>query len=124
MANEVNNCFLVNAPAGSGKTTQIKAMIKQFITDNPKDNILCIIYTNRAADELSKDIKTPNVFIGTIHSFLHAFMKRYFAHQDILNLYFEMFGETIKKRINNLEADENIAVSNEKYKEKYGDLNY
>lgn len=124
MANEVNNCFLVNAPAGSGKTTQIKAMIKQFITDNPKDNILCITYTNRAADELSKDIKTPNVFIGTIHSFLHAFMKRYFAHQDILNLYFEMFGETIKKRINNLEADENIAVSNEKYKEKYGDLNY
>jgi len=124
MANEVNNCFLINAPAGSGKTTQIKTMIRQFIAQNPKDNILCITYTNRAADELSKDIKANNVFIGTIHSFLHTFMKRYFAHQDIINLYFEMFGEDIKKRIENLEGDENITASNEKYKDKYGGLSY
>ncbi|MCG9969896.1 UvrD-helicase domain-containing protein [Pelotomaculum terephthalicicum JT] len=124
MAGKVNNCFLVNAPAGSGKTTQIKAMIRQFIIDNPKDNILCITYTKRAADELSKDIHTPNVFIGTIHSFLHAFMKRYFAHKDVLNLYYKMFEDAIKKRISNPEADEHIAASNEKYKEKYGDLSY
>lgn len=124
MAGKVNNYFLVNAPAGSGKTTQIKAMIRQFIIDNPKDNILCITYTNRAADELSKDIKTLNVFIGTIHSFLHAFMKRYFAHKDVLNLYYKMFEDVIKKRISNPEADEHIAASNEKYKEKYGDLSY
>lgn len=124
MVNEINNMFLVNAPAGSGKTTQIKAMINQLLSNNPQDNILCITYTNRAADELSKDIKTSNVFIGTIHSFLHNFMKRYFSHQEIINLYFEMFSDAIEKRINNLDEDENIAVSNEKYKEKFGDLNY
>lgn len=28
MACSVNNCFLVNAPAGSGKTTKIKGMVK------------------------------------------------------------------------------------------------
>ncbi len=54
MAGEVKNCFLINAPAGSGKTTQIKTMIRQFIIESPNDNILCITYTNRAADELSK----------------------------------------------------------------------
>jgi len=124
MVDEVNNCILVNAPAGSGKTTRIKAMLKQSMTHNPKDNILCITYTNRAANELSKDIKSQNVFIGTIHSFLHDFMKRYFAHQDILDLYFETFGQAIRERINNPEADEHITESNEKYKEKYGSLSY
>lgn len=42
MANVIKNCFLVNAPAGSGKTTSIKAMIKDVISKNPNDNILCI----------------------------------------------------------------------------------
>ena len=50
MADEVNNCHLINAPAGSGKTTLIKSMVRKFLLENPKDNILCITYTNRAAD--------------------------------------------------------------------------
>ncbi|KNZ40185.1 UvrD-helicase domain-containing protein, partial [Acetobacterium bakii] len=73
MADSLKNCFLVNAPAGSGKTTQIKAMVKKCILENPRDNILCITYTNRAADELSRDVDAKNVFIGTIHSFLNSF---------------------------------------------------
>lgn len=124
MAEQISNCFLINAPAGSGKTTQIKAMIQKCIISNPKDNVLCITYTNRAADELSKDIDASNVFIGTIHSFLHSFMKRYFAHQDILDLYFEVYGDKIKQRIENPEQDEHIATSNDKYKEIFGELNY
>ena len=79
MASKLNNCYLINAPAGSGKTTEIKSMVQRCIIDNPKDNILCITYTNRAADELSKGILSKNVFIGTIHSFLHFFLKPYFA---------------------------------------------
>lgn len=54
MANKLNNCYLINAPAGSGKTTEIKSIVQRCIIDNPKDNILCITYTNRAADELSR----------------------------------------------------------------------
>ena len=42
MADGVNNCFLVNAPAGSGKTTYIKAMVSKLTLENPKDNILCL----------------------------------------------------------------------------------
>lgn len=30
MADEVNNCHLINAPAGSGKTTLIKSMVRKF----------------------------------------------------------------------------------------------
>lgn len=90
MADKINNCFLVNAPAGSGKTTQIKDMVRKCLYANSRDNILCITYTNRAADELSKDVDAKRVFVGTIHSFLHSFMKRYFAHNDILDLYYEV----------------------------------
>ena len=124
MADKLKNCFLVNAPAGSGKTTQIKAMVQNCLADNPQDNILCITYTNRAAEELSKNFDAKNVFIGTIHSFLHSFMKRYFAHTDILNLYFEVYGERIQQRIANSEKDGHIETSNNKYKEKYGAIDF
>lgn len=124
MASSVNNCFLVNAPAGSGKTTKIKGMVKDKLAQNPNDNILCITYTNRAADELSKDFKTKNIFVGTIHSFLNSFMSRYFSHSDILKLYFEIYGDKIKERILNSKNDENVAQSNAKYIEKYDKLDY
>ena len=124
MANKLNNCYLINAPAGSGKTTEIKSIVQRCIIDNPKDNILCITYTNRAADELSKGILSKNVFIGTIHSFLHFFLKPYFAHQDILELYFEIYGAQISERIDNKSQKESIAESNARYIEKYGKLDY
>lgn len=124
MANKLNNCYLINAPAGSGKTTEIKSMVQRCIIDNPKDNILCITYTNRAADELSKGILSKNVFIGTIHSFLHFFLKPYFAHQDILELYFEVYGAQISERIDNKDQKESIAESNARYIEKYEKLDY
>ena len=124
MANKLNNCFLINAPAGSGKTTQIKSMIYQSIIEHPKDNILCITYTNRAADELSCNIHHPNIFIGTIHSFLDFFMKRYFFHKEILVLYFQFFEKIIQQRISNPEEKENISTSNQKYIEKFGNLNF
>ncbi len=124
MADAVKNCFLVNAPAGSGKTTQIKSMVRKLMLENPKDNILCITYTNRAAEELIGDLKSDHIFVGTIHSFLHGFMQRYFAHSDILRLYFERYEGAIKQRIENAASDAHIAESNEKYKEKYGQLDY
>lgn len=63
MANEIKeNIFLVNAPAGSGKTTEIRKMVDTHLREYPEDNILCITYTNRAADELSIDIESDKVF--------------------------------------------------------------
>lgn len=37
MADEVNeNIFLVNAPAGSGKTTWIRQQVESYLLHNPK----------------------------------------------------------------------------------------
>ncbi|MFC6652732.1 UvrD-helicase domain-containing protein [Paenibacillus rhizoplanae] len=120
----VDNIYLVNAPAGSGKTTTIKAMILHHTVENPADNILCITYTNRAADELKKDTKNPRVYYSTIHSFLHNFISIYFSHPEVLELYFEVYGDDIKRRIANLEGNLSVETSNQKYIDKFGTLNY
>lgn len=120
----IENIFLVNAPAGSGKTTRIKSMIVDLLIAKPNDNILCITYTNRAADELRKGLITDKVFFGTIHSFLHGFIGIYFSHKQIIELFFEIYGEEIRERIANAGGKVNITRSNDKYIEKYGSLTY
>lgn len=122
MVRKIENFFIVNAPAGSGKTTTIREMINDIISINSKDNVLCITYTNRAADELSKSFSSPNISISTIHSFLNNFMKQYFGIQEIIDLYFDTYQDSIQQRIDNREAKENKTESNQKYIEKYGDL--
>lgn len=79
MANAiVENLFLVNAPAGSGKTTWIRKSVGKYLLQNPNDNVLCITYTNRAAEELGKDIDSDKVYFGTIHSFINDFIGSFF----------------------------------------------
>lgn len=74
----INNVFLVNAPAGSGKTTWIRQQVESYISQNPYDNVLCITYTNRAAEELGKDLDSDRVYFGTIHSFINDFISSFF----------------------------------------------
>lgn len=119
----IDNIFLVNAPAGSGKTTYIKRMVISHTASNPHDNILCITFTNRAANELRNQIESKTVNVSTIHSFLHDFIKPYFKHPKILDLYFQTYAEAIEDRINNTSNKEHIDESNSKYIEKYGSLN-
>lgn len=120
----IDNIYLVNAPAGSGKTTRVKSMIVNHTIQFPKDNILCITFTNRAADELKKGLNTDKVYVGTIHSFLYSFISIYFSHQQIIDLYFEIYGDEIRKRIANVDGLENYTKSNEKYIAKYETLTY
>lgn len=122
MADCLNNCFLVNAPAGSGKTTYIKGMVRDIISAHVDDNVLCITYTNRAADELSSGFSSENVTVGTIHSFLNVFMQKYFSNAAVLDLYFKTYEDDIEARIANSESKENIAESNARYIESYGSL--
>lgn len=120
MADEVSNSniLLVNAPAGSGKTYRIKSEIRDYTIANPQDKILCITYTNRAANELLNGIDSPNVYIGTIHSYLNEMISPLFNKKEIIALYFEVYSDDILKRINDPEK----AESNNKYREKYGDI--
>ena len=93
---KIDNMYLVTAPAGSGKTTTIRSWIKQQLVDYPKDQMLCITFTNRAADELQKEIESDLVWIGTIHAYLNELVKPYFKNPKIVDLYMESFGEQIK----------------------------
>ena len=125
MANELeNNMYLVNAPAGSGKTTWIRNKIESYLNENKNDNILCITYTNRAAEELGKNLNSNRVYFGTIHKFINDFVSSFFSHEDIIKLYFNIYKEQISARIENKDNNENIKNSNQKYIEKYGDLNF
>lgn len=117
-----NNIFLVNAPAGSGKTTEIRRRVEAHLREKPNDNILCITYTNRAADELAKDIDSKNVFFGTIHSFINYFISSFFSHREIIDLYWVLYRDKIQERIENRDNKDNINESNQRFIEKYGKL--
>lgn len=124
MANGIkHNMFLVNAPAGSGKTTWIRKQVENYILNNKTDNVLCITYTNRAAEELGKDIDSDKVYFGTIHSFINYFISNFFSHKAIIDLYWELYKDKISQRIENADNKEEITESNNRYIEKYGVLN-
>lgn len=123
MVNErIENIYLINAPAGSGKTTKIKSMLINHITSSPDDNILCITYTNRAADELKEGLESSKIFFGTIHSFINTYISPFFAHNYVLDLFWEIYENQILKRIKNENDDPHINESNQKYIDKYGAL--
>lgn len=122
MVNGIENIFLVNAPAGSGKTTWIRKQVEKHLLENGEDNVLCITYTNRAAEELGKDIDSSKVFFGTIHSFINNYIGSFFEHREIIDLYWELYKEKISQRIENRDNQETVKESNERYIEKYGAL--
>ena len=89
---------------------------------NPNDNVLCITYTNRAAEELGKDVDSNRVYFGTIHSFINDFIGSFFSHESILKLYWEVYKNQIVERIENISQNRNWVESNMRYIEKYGRL--
>ena len=118
----ISNKFLINAPAGSGKTTSIRNHLKTIYMEEPTSKVLCITYTNRAADELKKDLESANITVSTIHSYINSLISPFFAERKIIDLYWELFGAQTEARISNVSKDENIAESNAHYMEKFGGL--
>ena len=90
--------------------------------DDPNKKILCITYTNRAADELKKDLDNNNITVSTIHSYINDLICPFYAHKEVIDLYWEVYEGEIKKRIENTASDEHITKSNQYYIEKYGCL--
>lgn len=114
----MSNLFLVNAPAGSGKTTFIENKVISLIEEYPNRKILCITYTNRAKEELESRVNRKKVTIATVHTFLPNFISLYKSKQEVIDLYFEMYQEKINEIIARGDADE----KNVRYKEKYGSV--
>lgn len=86
---QINNTLII-AAAGSGKTTELINQVNRKLEDLPKNKILAVItYTNAATNEIlerlgGKTAIEPNVFIGTIHSFLIRYLIK--PYGKILNL--------------------------------------
>lgn len=117
-----NNKLLINAPAGSGKTTSIRNKLKNISIEHPEFKVLCITYTNRAADELKKDLDTSNFTVSTIHSYINDLVRPFFAEKEVIDLYWSIYGKRIEERILNANADEKVDESNQYYIKKYGSL--
>ncbi|PFS62768.1 hypothetical protein COK41_14910 [Bacillus cereus] len=106
---------LVNAPAGSGKTTAVSKSIKKLLRI-PNKKILCITYTNRAAEQLNEKIDSERVEIGTIHSFIGNFMRPFFKLKPIVEYFLEFYKESI---VTILESKDEKEVNKlNRYKEK------
>lgn len=77
---EKENCnILVNAVAGSGKTT---TLIKCFDYTNPKYKILCLAYNKHIADELKTKVP-DNVKVSTIYAVGLSALIRYYKIDNI-----------------------------------------
>lgn len=63
--------MIICAPAGSGKTSTIVGAIQKYHEDNPKDKIVAITFTRKAAGELQERINTIGVEVSTIHSWAY-----------------------------------------------------
>jgi DNA helicase-2/ATP-dependent DNA helicase PcrA len=112
---------VVNAPAGSGKSTEIKLSAQEWSATYPLDRMLCVTYTNRAADELKAELSNPNVDVSTIHSYFNAFARPFFALPSIVDLYFEIYETQVLERIENVEGRAHIAESNDRYRSELGE---
>lgn len=80
---EQKTILKVSAGPGAGKTHWVITNIKDMIQNAPKlvnseRKILCITYTNVAANEIKKRLGPLNeyVFVGTIHAFISQFILR------------------------------------------------
>lgn len=69
--------FVLNGGAGSGKTYSLISIINSLIAYNSNIRIVCITYTNNAADEILSRLNSKNVIVSTIHSFMWSLIKRY-----------------------------------------------
>lgn len=80
---EINESFLLDAGAGSGKTHALMQTIEylQCMYSNKcdkKTNILCITFTNVAKNEILDRLSNKaNITVATMHDFLWGFIKQY-----------------------------------------------
>ena len=121
--NEFENVRIIDAPAGSGKTFGIRNQVLNYITEFPDKKILTITFTNRAADELQRNISSEQVYISTIHSFINDLIKPFFKNRDVIDYYMTTKKSQIIEKIDKNEKNSN-SNSNQIFREKYQTLDF
>ncbi|KAA8347094.1 UvrD-helicase domain-containing protein [Leuconostoc mesenteroides] len=125
MVNELiqakDNIYIIDAPAGSGKTYSIRKQILTFEKSNPNTHILAITFTNRAANELKNNVLDSNVDISTIHSFVSGLISPFFKLKAVINLYLELYESKINEKLKDVS---NNNKTNQKFLTIYGQLDF
>ena len=103
----ISGAYLVSAPVGTGKTTVLAERVITAIEQGIKPSeILCLTFTNRAAEEMSERIKkrlqNKNLFdqivIKTFHGFCAYFIKAE-AKNIGINSDFVIFDQTEQSEV-------------------------
>jgi DNA helicase II / ATP-dependent DNA helicase PcrA len=80
----INGVYIISAPVGTGKTTILTERVARAIESGIKpEEILCLTFTNRAAEEMSDRIKArindkkifDEITVKTFHGFCAYFIK-------------------------------------------------
>lgn len=115
---KLKGSFLISAPVGTGKTIVLTERTIKALNSNIKpEEILCLTFTNRAAEEMAQRIKpklnNKSIFDGltimTFHGFCAYFIKAE-AKEIGLSADFVIFdeedqAETMRKALENYPAD-------------------
>lgn len=84
IVNSVYGAYLISAPVGTGKTTTLAQRVVSALNAGIKpEEILCLTFTNRAAEEMLQKIKkrvdkkevSDNLTVMTFHGFCAYFIK-------------------------------------------------
>ena len=67
----IEDNVIVEAPAGSGKTSTLVGAILKYRSECPTNHIVAITFTRKAAEELKLRVRDPDVEISTIHSWAY-----------------------------------------------------
>lgn len=92
----------VVAPAGAGKTQTLTAKALQILSKNPRSNILCLTFTNAAADEFREraqklDATFANrLQVSTVNSFGYELLKSVNKNLQIVNVNSTFIGRVYK----------------------------
>lgn len=85
---DLNESFVLQGGAGSGKTESLKELLLYLSTSNPNAKVICITHTNVAVQEIQE--RTNSKYqVSTIHSFLHDLIKDY--KKNIKSVISELF---------------------------------
>ena len=102
-----NENIVVNAGAGSGKTSTLLEYARKKLQDNPSAKILYLVYNKEMKKEAVLKFKGLNVTISTIHAY---------AYQYLCKLGKKPFlGNLIKSEVEKALAA-STSLNNEKYK--------
>lgn len=113
-----NKSTIMNSGAGSGKTYALVECLKYVLKtkgktlENNNQHVVCITYTNVAANEISERINNSSIIlISTIHQRLWELIKNY--QKELLELHSEKIECEIIKLENEIDSNEKYKAFNE-----------